>query len=369
MAYALPKALQAKVLNGLISTLKLHNTTIQDLLGVGINGAYSIPKRGYVFTYDIMDPTRNSATARMPGQVSATVQPQVVGQVTGRYVRSAEKLPLLLAYLQDLRVLGGNQNEIDAGGQRYITEQFTRLMQRFANAREVECAAMLRGNLYLTPSGDDLYREFSSSGAAIDIDFRIPAANKTQLALGTGADTISASWATAATDIVGDVLNIMRGFELQSGYTVGAFITSPEIANFMVQNTSVRQAAGTSGPPFQVVELQGSNDVYYTFKAFPWIRVYVVNEVLGVGTAQTTTRMVGANDLFVIPRPDGMWCQYWTGSEPVIEEFNRRQHEPQGLYSWTELRGDPARAELIANMIGMPILQVPKAVAYGTAVF
>ena len=366
----LPHALQSKVINGLFPQLRVQNTTLQDILGVGLGGPFRRVRGGYNFAYDIFNPTRDAGIVRMPSQTSANIQPKPVGQVQGRYPRIAETIPLNFDYMNDFRVLGGAENQVDAGAENYIAEQAKELLQRVANAIEIQCAAMLRGHLYFTQDGDSLYHELASSGNVIDIDFQIPSTeNVARLPLNTGADTISATWATAGTDIHGDLLNIMGGFERTTGWPVGIIITSREIMNDILQNDTMKAIAGTSNAPFKSVILQNSNDRFYEFDAFPGVRFYVVNEVLNLGASQTTTRLIGATQLSVLPPPDGSWLNYWEGSSTIIEETIGRQSIQSGLYSWSELRGDPARIELKSNYLGMPILKVPAAVAFGTPVF
>jgi hypothetical protein len=363
----LPHALQSKVINGLFPQLRLQNTTLQNILGVGLGGPFRMARGGFNFAYDIFDPTRDAGIVRMPSQTSANIQPRPVGQVQGRYPRIAETLPLTFDYMNDFRVLGGAENQVDAGAENYIAEQAKTLLQRVANAIEIQCAAMLRGHLYFTQSGDSLYHELSSSNNVIDIDFQIPSTeNVDQLPLNTGSDTISAVWTTAGTDIHGDLLNIMGGFETTTGWPVGTIITSREVMNDILQNDSMKAIAGTSNAPMANVQLQNSNDRYYEFHAFPGVRFYVVNEVLNLGASQTLTRMVGAAQLTVLPPSDGSWLNYWEGSSTIIEETIGRQSIQSGLYAWSELRGDPARVELKSNYLGMPILKVPAAVAFGT---
>ena len=364
MAYSLPSILHPKVINGTFQTLSVRNTTLQRIMGLNIGGPASVPKGGTHFSYDIVNPTRDIATARPHGQQSYNVQPKVIGHVAGRYPRSAETIDLDLNYLEHLRVIGRGPSEVDDAGAAYITLNETQLLQRFANLREFQVAAMLRGAYYWQTTGDDkIDHSFTSGGASHTVDFQIPAGNKTQLDMTGEGDALLVDWDTATNDILSDCIRVQKYFEQVSGLPVTNLLCSAEVAGWMLQNNSLRNVAGSAGPPFREFRSE-MNDMFITFAALPWLKVWVINEVLNV--AGTVTRLIPDRTAIFFPDHSPEWLQYWEGSEVVVEKDRAVQAKRMGLYGWSTVQEDPARIEIKAVHSGLPILLNPKAIAVGT---
>lgn len=364
MGYTLEQILHPKAINGRFSRLKVRNTTLQRLFGLQIGGVGSMLKGGQTFSFDIENPERDIATARRDLQESKRVQPKVVGHVDGRYPRSAETIDLDLNKILELRSLGGQMDEVSEGGAQYITANQRKLLQRYANLREFQVAGMMRGHYYWQQTDDDtIEHSFTSGGALVDINFQIPAGNLGGLDMTGAGNLLTVDWTDASSDILGELLSVQEAFEQVSGETPQNMVCSMTTLNYLLQNTGLHNVAGSTGPTWREFRSE-QNDVMLILQALPWLKIWIVTEVLNV--AGTVTRLIPDNGVFFFPDPSPDWVQYWEGSEIVAETDRGIRNERTGLYAWTHLREDPAAIELKAVQRGLPALLNPNAIAYGT---
>lgn len=113
----------------------------------------------------------------------------------------------------------------------YQTMEFRRKMQ---NTRISAISSAFRyGAIYLDGDGNILP---SSSGAVQTIDLSVPAANKNQI-----ASAISASWATAGTDILGDLSTINLRAVQTSGLPLKYAYYGKSIPGYLTGNTNVKE--------------------------------------------------------------------------------------------------------------------------------
>src|SRR5690606_14923612 len=112
-----------------------------------------------------------SATA--PGVEATTRARFPVGTVNFNIPRHAEKIPLPLEELNQLRPLGGPVSKLDELGETYILAQEQNQKRLVTSLREFQCAALLRGSYTWTRSGNTMQHTFS--GGEVTVNFQIPA--------------------------------------------------------------------------------------------------------------------------------------------------------------------------------------------------
>lgn len=364
MGYALETVLASKRVNGAFSRLKVRNTTLQRLFGLQIGGPGSIAQGGQTFSFDIVNPERDIATARGELQTSKRVQPKVISHVDGRFPRSAETIGLDLNKILELRGIGGQVSEVSEGGMRYITENQRKLLQRYANLREFQVAGMMRSHYYWQQTNQDTFEHsFTSSGAFVDMNFQIPAGNLTGLDMTGAGNILTVDWTSASSDILGELLAIQEAFEQVSGETPENLVCSTTTLGYLLANTGLHNVAGSTGPTWREFR-NAENDIMMVLQALPWLKIWVISEVLNVNG--TVTRLIPDNGIFMFPDPSPDWVQYWEGSEIVVEQERQVRQERTGLYAWTREIEDPAQIELKAVQRGLPILLNPNAMVYGT---
>ncbi len=89
----------------------------------------------------------------------------------------------------------------DVAGQDMISRQTMTLAQKAANWRKAMLIGAMRDSLYLRTDGDSQYITYSSGGGAIQVNYQMPAGNKSQLNMLAAGNIIDATWATTTTRI------------------------------------------------------------------------------------------------------------------------------------------------------------------------
>jgi Phage major capsid protein E len=349
----------------LVSQLSLPGTTLQRLFGWGFGGENVTRQSGRNFAYDVFDNTRRVATARVPGQAASRQAPQKIGSIAGVFPRAAESISLLDEDLLNRRYLGGSADELDAGGEAYITRQEAYLAQRFANLIEFQTAAMLRGTYAYSNDGDDLRHSFEDS--PIQVNFRIPDGNKGGLDMLGNGDILDAVWSDANTDIPEHLQQINSAMVQLTGMGLSHVVLTSQGWRNVINNTKVQQMGGSGNVVFETMKRIKSGEFRAVLRAFPWITFHVVDYGLDIwnGTSETFTKLIEDHCAAFFPEPTPRWVQYLEGSEIVTNGPNGYRAEHYGFYPYSYPKHDPSGWELCAVMNGIPALYTPSAVAYG----
>lgn len=348
------------------SRLRLINTTLQNKFGMQRGGAnVRMNPTGRRGAYDVINDTREVATARRPGATSATIAAVPRGTVSFVIPRVAERKPLLLENLHNYRPVGGPVNTIDENGELYIRDEEQRSRQRITNCREFQVAAMLRGSYTYTVSGDDLVHGFS--GGAHTVNYQIPAGNKSQLNMLGGGDIIGTAWDNAAAPIISDLFQINAAFNQLIGYGLREMLVNSVVWGFILANTQVQAQAGTVNQVFdQLSRNEETEEFTVRLKAAPWVKITVTDN--GLNLAGTFTKLIPDTAAVFLAGKPGMARMTWC-SEPVVDTWRRQQIASSEEHYWYEPKSDPARYEGYSLYNGLPNLLDPQAIAFGTVDF
>lgn len=374
---SLQQLLSSPTITRVISRVKTPQTRLQEFFGMQPGGPATNPAGGSVHAYDIFDKTRKLATGRSRGTGPATIAPNKVGQITVTLYRSHEKIPLLDEKLFRTRPLGSNWGNVDARGMAYITKQEEYLAQRFKNMREFMCAQLFKGGFGISFSGEDVVPVAIDAGHK-NVEYFGPSNEHNGqtssaipgLTIGGQADIIGASWATASTDIINDVLQINAGFEEVHGRPFRhVWLNSTTFAPLM-ENTQLASAAGSANTifnnfgPTDYRSIDGIPDtgLEFIFKAIPWLKWHIYDAGLDVNG--TFTKFFPDNYAAFCPDPSSDWAEWVEGSEIVRENLMDQGSERFGMTAWTTPCIDPSGFELKALDNGIPCLYVPKCLAY-----
>lgn len=390
---SIAEILAPQVIAERISRMALVGTTLQRLfgwnLGEGVlddqslNGALmftpgattgqGIPRQGNVRDwdlrsgqYDTFDNTRRVATGRVPGTAASRQQPQKVGEVQFTLPRTAEVIPLTDENLQNRRAIGGPSSEVDQGGQDYISFQMMYMAQRVANEIEFQTAAMLRGSYTFTQKGDDLEHTFS--GGETTIDFQIPSGNKDRLNMLGGGNLISASWATAGTDIPSDLANINAAMVQLTGKGLAHVVLNNLEWQNVVNNTKVHTQGGSANVVFERLTRARPGEFEAILRSLPWITWHIVDYGVELwdGSNFTFAKMIPDNRAAFFPAPENEWVNYIRGGEWVTEGPNGVKSFQHGFYPYSWPSHDPSGWNLAGQFNGLPALKVPACIAFGT---
>lgn len=370
--YSPQTILAPKQIVGVFSQVRPALRTLSTLFGFNIGGWNRTRYAGVGrhFSYDIFNSTRKVAQARIPGQASSEVSPQAVGEVVGTFPRQAEKIDLLDEKITNQRVIGGPATTLDQSGESYITRQEMYLAERFANLIEFQTAAMLRNAYYYQQSGDKLFHDFSSSSAAMQVDFKVPAANQSTLNVAGNGARITASWGTASTDIPTQLFNLNADMIQVHGYPLQHIVLKSQLWNKVVNNDYIVAQAGSAETPVSRIE-RAADGVNFTaeLRALPWITWHIYDHGLNIGTSETYTQLIEDDHFFGFPDPDPTWVQYLEGGEMVTEGpgYNAPRSWQYGTYAYAYPRFDPSGWTLHSLHNGIPALYNPNVPLYGNA--
>jgi hypothetical protein len=357
---ALPSLLQPAVINERINRLNVINDRFQRIFGMKAGGPNVRQYGGRRFSWDIFNSSRVVPDGRTPGAPASTMNANPVGHVAGTFPRMAQKLPLPLEELNNLRPIGGPVADLDIAGQSYITEQEMIIKQQVTNLREFQLAAMCRGSYTYTVSGDALIHGFS--GGAITVDFQIPSTNKTNL-----NGIISALWSNNGTKIVDQLFSINATMQQLVGRGLKHCILSSVGWGYVVNNTQVINQAGTASRPWETFTDDGDNGFMATLRAYPQLVFHVIDDGinLNVGGTSTFTKLIDDTHAIFLPDPSPDIASAYEGSEMVVEWVGRTPVHRFGEYYWAKPMDDPAGFELHSIYNGIPALKNPSAIMYG----
>ncbi len=362
----LQEILKQSIVTKIVSRIQTPGAVLSRFFGVERGGRnvqqVKIPTPQY--TYDIFDKTRKVARGRYRGVPAGSIAPQTVGNNTVTLCRFAQKLPMDYTTIASIRTLGENAGTTDRMGKRYIEKQAEYNVQFMTNMREMFTGSLLRGGLlYFFAVGDDLIPSYTSASASFSNDLKI--ATEHQLIAGsfaaglqmyTGADCITATWATASNDIPRMLQKVSAGFERGVGEPLRYVICNNSVWNNVLQNTAVRQLAGSAAEPFaqwdqgeykspdgtplgvKIGRIKGMSDIGFLIPEHGL-------DVYDGTSAETYTKIVPDDYCLFCVNPSD-WLVGVEGTEVVKINDMAPAQEVTGDFSWIMEKADPARFEL-----------------------
>ncbi len=374
---------QTPTITGVISRIKTPLSLLQNFYNLQTGGSASQNHPGRNIGWDIFDSTRTIAQVRAPGSGPGTTSQKPVGHVSAQVMRLHEKIPILQEYVARTRPPGSQFGTLDGNGMAYVRRQIEYGTRRFRNAREFMVSRMFRGGFGVKVTGEqwDLV-ESDDANALFTIDFQIPAANKTYLELGSGANIITSPWDDPSTSIMTQLYGINRAYERLHGWPLKHIWLNSTAIPWLMNNMEFQAVGGSAYRIFdsltrrEVKSEEGRPDTGYeiVFRAVPQFNFHIYDGVLGAaspttidGTAEAdVSRIIPDNRALFTPEPNSEWCGLVNGSEYVAENIMDQGKEVYGFHNWTTRTIDPAGWELKFLDNCLPALFIPKAVSYGT---
>lgn len=379
--------LKPSVVTKIVSRIRTPRNVLSRRWGMQIGGPavdqFTMPNINQ-YTYDIFDSVRTIARFRNPNVAAGTIAPNPVGNNTVTFARVHEKLPMDYGTIAGIRTIGENAGSMDRVGKRYVEKQAKYMRERQENAREFMIGSLFRGGLYyLHQSGDDLYPSYTSTSALLTVDLKFDTQHKliagsfaAGLAMNTGTNTITATWATASTDIPLQLQAVSAGFEREVGEPLTNIDCNYTVWNNVVQNDKVRQLAGTANTSFEMWKLEDDKGEDGTrtgvqqarIKGLDWLTWTIYSGGLDVydGSTETFTKLIPDDyALFYIEHdqsPTG-WIKMVEGTEIIKENDWSPPREVTGFEAWIMEKSDPARFDMFTLCKPTLELNVPKAIA------
>ncbi len=338
-------------------------------------------------SFRLDDVTRVVGKARPPGTGPASVAVNPVGDVRVSCARFHEKVRLLGEFLGNLSPIIGPNSQVDTGGQSYIARQTVHLAEKYNNTVELLTTGMFQDNLYFQLAGDNLLPVIGAPTApalGIQIPFQLPSGNKNQLnLLGTG-NILNIGWQNTGAPLIKNCLQVQAAMTQLSGYQPRHFWMNSLGWYNVLLNQEVRNTAGSANTPFaeydrvpeMAVDGMPQPEFAAQLRGIPWVTWHIADDVLVTGgdidptwstsTGTTTIKVIPDNTMIIAPDPSPDWTEMYHGAEWVSENAGQPMVLKRGYTFWKEWVTQPSCIELISLMNAIPLLYVPKAVAFAT---
>lgn len=410
MAATLAELLSPQVILDVISRVKRMRGPIGSWLGfhgdkfsedsVSIDGPNTMQGPAgslRTYTYRIFDYTRVPMKLRAPGTGPATLPQNPLGVNTVTMARFHEKIPLSWEFLGQLQPIMGPSSQVDKGGQDYIMRQASTLASHGNNIVEMLSVGMLRDSLYFYQVGDSWYPTFTQPTTTgvpyVQVNFQVPAGNKSQLnMLGTG-NIIDVSWDNQAAPIIKHLQKIIAAYAQLSAFTLTDIWINSIMWYYVITNTEVRNLAGSAATPFAQFDLNkesgmrdsGPPTYYGVLKGQPTVKWHFADGGLvlasdidisyltipdgSVPAGATFAKLLPDTMAIFCTEPSSEWARMVVGGEYISENAGQMAQLRMGWHAWKQFQIEPSVVELVALLNCVPALFIPKVVAPATVIF
>jgi len=257
---------------------------------------------GNVVKYKKVAGSRKLAREVQYGAPSVLATKTGVSAASASLIHSFEHVQYDYLMLQNLQDANG---VVQAQAVDEIYRQNADFVEEFNSLRTASVVSLLaNGKIWFDGDGQML---FSSSGAVNTIDFSVPANNQNQL-----NGIIAASWATATTDIQGQIQAIKRNSLETTGYELRHAFYGINIPSYLTTNNSINKYL--SGNPSLQNKLYGGGEIGDGFQGLTWHPVY---SSFGTDANGTVREFVGPDSVTFTPDPTPDWYEFVEGSMGV----------------------------------------------------
>lgn len=338
--------------------------------------------------YHIFDDSRQVAKGRAPGTPAGRSTKQPMKAVPFVYPRMHDSVSLLAETFHNLGRIE-NPTERDNAGKDMIMRQTTTLTRRAANWRIAMTVGMLRDALYMQQDGDDWHINYTSTSALFQMNFRVPAGNKTQLNMTDrsatsvhGGSIIDISWDSAGADIPLHFAKINQARSVQGVGPVKHVLLNSILWQKIIKNDYLAALAGIANPPFTTYQREvgerpdGSPLHEYTgaFNALPGVTFHITDEGLelwdAANSVYTFVKHVPDTMAIFLGEPIGTdKYSLYQGSEPIAEYDGGPETVRVGLSSWSKKTSNPTATEVYVLDNALTVPHDPYDIAPATVVF
>jgi len=251
-------------------------------------------------------------------------------------------------------------------GQQEIARQTREFATYFTNLRISSIySALSQGAIYFDSSGNMLP---SSTGAdtARTVDYGISSDhNGTGTTVITGCGGTFASWATAGTDIIGQVNALKEQSRKDTGYPIRHAFYGANLPEHFASNTTMANLINGSSNLSQVF---ASGVIPQGLLGLQW---HPFNEAFFVDSNDATQDWCGANQIVFTPEPSTDWWDLVVGSYAVPSNVNvvgdansaaASMSTVYGQFSYAHPSLDPPGVKQVAGDTFLPVLKVPDAI-------
>jgi len=319
--------------------------------------------QGATGTYTKVTSNRQVAQQVMYGSPSRNVNLSGISKVAVHLIHTYEHFnhePTTLDLLRSIH---------DEGAQRWGTEIVGRKVREFARRytnlrRAAWFSALTTGQIHFDSDGNLLA---SASGAAITIDFGVPAGNKGQLNWDGNGDIITTAWSDETADITGNLQELKQAAVALTGYEIKYAFYGKNIPGYLAKNTVFKEYL-TRNPGFNQGIVEGSipDGVY----GLHWRDASTAHYVDKDGNVHF---FWGDDTIVFTPDPnDEGWFGFVEGSFPVPTTVGAVAGDATiglgklrtvfGMFSYCRLQDDPPRLTQYGGDTFLPVIIVPASI-------
>jgi hypothetical protein len=284
--------------------------------------------------WDIKEPSRlASSTFRTPTQPATPVSLMTVKQRTATCLLQLFKKELDEGVLAWLRQPGTPQ---EVNSRLVIATEQLDLSKLIDYSKELAIWSALTGTYSPTVGGQTLA-----------IDYEIPATHKPA--------TVTASWATAGTDIIADLKAWKKLIQQDSGYTPRHVWINTSVMAYLLKNTAV------------------NNWLNKTIVGTEVIRTGAIVELVGLlfhvydsgylNSLNVFTNYIADDTLIMLPE-ENVYGKIQVGTGEVPVPGSEDTQTVSGKFSYYARLVDPVIKQIFVGQNWLPVIEIPKSIVY-----
>jgi hypothetical protein len=316
---------------------------------------------GRTATWPVIESNRAIAEIVAYGSPAKRVGLQGVKEASATMLHSFESQSYDPNKLINLISTDGQKQQM---GREWLAMQTKEFKQRIVRLIQQTVQAMLlSGKIYFNEKGQLLP---SDSGAITTVDAGIAAGHLNQLDILGSGSIISASWATASTDIVTQLLTIQEQMLQDGGWLVTECYYGKNIPKYIFANNTAKEWINNN----ETLSRQAfaANRVPEGFQGFNW---HYAGNAYWIDAGGTVRKHVGDDEIVFMPTIDKTWYRMFHGSVAVptgvlgpgqsLDQIVGSIMEAYGIFSYAAGSHNPVSIEQFVGATFLPVIVAKKA--------
>jgi len=314
--------------------------------------------------------TRTTARRVAYGAPSIRRELKGIEDIPCKLIHTFEHIMLDPLILRQLRKYDSYERDM---GKQEVARQVKEFVVNFANLRVTSVQHMLALNaIYFDASGNLLP---SSSGAAVTVDYAVPANNKNQL-----NGLIDVSWANNSANIPAQIAALQERAAQDTGYEIECAFYGRNISSYFRTNDYVEEYAARNTSTNQEFLFGNGKKLGGSIpQGFMGVKNWIpVNMGFYEDSAGVNRTTFGVNQVVFTPAISQDWYEFLEGTAEVPTTINIQtdanaaldsSKTVQGMFAYAKILDDPMGIKMLHGDTFLPVLKVPGSIYNATCVF